>query len=37
MRKKWIDVVCWIGFISIASFVLAPLIWGIRNVIDTKY
>ncbi len=31
MRKKWIDVVCWIGFISIALFVLAPLMWGIRT------
>jgi len=31
MRKKWIDIICWIGFIAIALFVLAPLFWGIRT------
>ena len=31
MRKKWIDVVCWIGFIAIALFSLAPLLWGVRT------
>ena len=31
MRKKWIDTVCWIGFIAIAIFVLAPLLWGVRT------
>lgn len=31
MRKKWVDIVCWIGFIAIAIFVLAPLIWGVRT------
>jgi multiple sugar transport system permease protein len=31
MRKKWIDALCWIGFIAITLFVLAPLLWGIRT------
>lgn len=31
MRKKWVDLVCWIGFISITIFVLAPLLWGLRT------
>ena len=31
MKKKWIDIICWIGFISISLFVLAPLLWGLRT------
>lgn len=31
MQKKWLDGLCWIGFVAIAIFSLAPLLWGIRT------
>ncbi len=31
MKKTWINSICWIGFVLIAIFVLAPLLWGLRT------
>lgn len=30
-REKWVDYLCWAGFVCIALFSLAPLLWGLRT------
>ncbi|MCP4401624.1 MAG: carbohydrate ABC transporter permease [bacterium] len=30
-RAKWIDYLCWAGYILIALFAMAPLLWGLRT------